>query len=1027
MGNWPTAPPAGNLTVYLPVPLYFRDPAECASKILEYNASFLPGIYIPGVQVGPERMLGLEGIAETDVGWQVDAATKWIDVSSSFGVGGAPFIRRGGLPTGLEWADPIPVQGYIGYPADGSGNIYWWPPLSDVFDYTQDWFTVAGHPSIPVYGAGQAINYIWVMVFLNGGGGPTIPAGLDPMRPRRWTTGAEMLRGGEGTFPFSPEGDGGTAEVFSRDASRTPDGIGWAFHGSTDVVTKRLDQFISPVVNPTNSWERFYLRVRAYPTADTIFWRGRGSAANSSMALGINATGNLLIYSRNNVSTQTLQATSAGTIPLNTWRRTDLYLIFRRRVVPPPPPATCEEAGATGGNQGFLDVYINRALFVFGQGTTHDGSGAFTVTHNQSDLGTPTANGIEIDVDDWSNMDPGPCAAPTFQNTLDWLYGAHVQLIRPTGPGSGHAASWDDTYRTLLQNPAWRASITGLSFMSSATASARLEMNTEMDGVNVGVLDGVRQLGCLAFVAGYVNDPSDAGTNGQVGYSIGGVDTLRTVVETSTLDGYSAMRNVVSGSSAMPALSASEPMDLVHIHATDITTDNLSMFNATAQFMGSWGPEDDDDADSPGNLPMLGIHNAPFPTLVGLGRRSVLQPATVAIAARTYAGNGTGQDITINLPSVHWLYIRNTSTNRVTWWWSTMLGGHANISEFEILTNNVVRLSPQPGGTTLLQLAGNHAGGNQSGVTYQLVAFCDPMSRVLINGAWKHVGAAGFNDALLDANFVVEGAFFVLENTENTLSGNGLFYKGPGHTVVGGGSQLDLAQLTQVARFDSPGAGVIRSFGDLHGSSQSQCAYAAFRQDDGTSQFPVFVGPYTGNGAGGTRNITVALRGRRPMFALIVPMNAASWVRDPSHTGTNSSRAAGSAAGSTTAITGGGVDMIQVGTTLNVNLIVYSVFILPSPSTAFPGNNGWDADETGGLVPPGWNIPAPGPTPPSWPLTLPPEGPPPSANPGCLVTFGSGTDSGGGAGCDPNLSAGVDSGGGSGCNPTLQKGEEEAA
>lgn len=1009
MGNWPAQPPAGNLVIYLPYPVYFRDPAVCAAKIIEYNAAFLPGIYIPGVQLGPDLLVLLEGIDKNLAGWGVDAADKWIDVCPSAGGmptwgAGCPYIASAGYGSG--WLAPFPIAGRVYYPPDGSGDPAWYPPAIYTFDYTQDWFVVPGHPNIPVYGTGPDITYIWVGVFLNGGGGPTVPPTLDPMRPRRFIQGFEMPRGGEGSFNQFPGGGSGTAECWSRDASRTPDGIGLAYRQSNSTsVIQNLDQFVDPPVNDVNSWERFYMRIRALPSGDLKFWSADGSSANSAIKLGINSTGNLLIYTENNLASEFLRATSAGALSLNTWYRVDLYAIFKpRRTVGAAPP--CEVAGATNGNQGFLYVYINKTLFVSGNGTCHDAFGTTTVRHDRSLLGPdPSTLGLEIDFDDWANMDPGSCTVATpeggslWQNTLDWLYGFHVQLIRPTGPGPGHAASWTNTYRTLLQNPAWQAQLTGLSNMSSGIASARLEMLSEMDGEEIGILNGVRQLGCLALVSGYVNDPSDAGTNGRIGFSIGGVDNLRTIAEESTQEGYASnLADIVSGQTDMPALSASEPMNLVHVHATDITTDNIAEFQAMAAFAGSWGPEDDDSDDAPGALAPLGIHNSPYTSSL-LGRTGVLMPAQVAVATGTYVGNGSGQDVVIDINFVHWLYIRNTTTNEITYWWSSMMGPHLGVSQHLILPNNMVRLVPQPDGTCFLQLAGNHVGGNASGVTYQYVAFSDPMSKILLCGAWKH-NSSGATNLLFDQNFAAEAGWFAMENMENTLSGSGIWFKGPGHAQDGGSLLNASAQSSSVARFPPAATtGTIVSGGFLHGVAQGQCAFAAFRQSDGSGGTnPVFIGQYTGNGAG-NRTIAVDLGGRRPIFALVTPLNAASWVRDPTHASNQSTRADGGTT-STTAIRGGGVDQLLVGSTLNANLIVYNVFIIPSPSTGFPGNDGWDANEAGGLTEPGWD--PDNPDLPGWPPILPPEGAPGGLL-GCAITFGSGTDSGGGSGCGVSL------------------------
>jgi hypothetical protein len=80
------------------------------------------------------------------------------------------------------------------------------------------------------------------------------------------------------------------------------------------------------------------------------------------------------------------------------------------------------------------------------------------------------------------------------------------------------------------------------------------------------------------------------------------------------------------------------------------------------------------------------------------------------------------------------------------------------------------------------------------------------------------------------------------------------------------------------------------------------------------------------------------ITGRYPLFAIVIPNNAGDgYFRDPSHTGNNSQILTGSTT-STTAITGGTVDSIIVGSTLNTLGVTYEVFIILGDTTGW--NNG---------------------------------------------------------------------------------------
>jgi hypothetical protein len=136
---------------------------------------------------------------------------------------------------------------------------------------------------------------------------------------------------------------------------------------------------------------------------------------------------------------------------------------------------------------------------------------------------------------------------------------------------------------------------------------------------------------------------------------------------------------------------------------------------------------------------------------------------------------------------------------------------------------------------------------------------------------------------------------------------------------------------------------------------------------------------YTGDGTG-PRNITVDLDGRLPLLGIVVPHDGAAFVRDPSHTGTQSTNWSSGAIDAANAIRGGGIDFITVGNNLNQLGIVYDVFVIVGEMGN--GGTGWSPNPQGGVI-----VPVP-PQNPCNPPGPPPEPPEPPPGPGNACTTG---------------------------------------
>lgn len=935
-GNWPTEPSSNAVVIYMTYHIYSRDVSDTEALRATYGGY--------GVLRSPAFMRDALGIAETAGGWQNPLPERFINFPYP------PTLVHRSLLDG-HWLAPIGNQtahSYVFPNMSGEPDTpYAWPPnvADNYFDYNFDWVEWPGHPSVPIWGAGPKVVWIWSGMFLAFGGKSVVedppPAVFQPIKTKRFMAGFELMGAGTG-LTTGPEGYTtiDIAESYSRDASRTPDGIGLAIRdGSGEGAQIPWDLFTSPVVNPSNAWERFYIRVRKYPSANNGIWAATAGA--ETCELQITTAGFVQFFTRDNFGTIAgPHFTSTEALPLNQWVRVDLYLVSRS--VPNP------------GNKGTgtVTLYFGGTEVGTGTGDINIGFGPIVVSWTQTRIGeqvlTAGAVTYEADFDDWDNKNPGHAddavtPGENFPDTIEWFFGTHCQQIRPTAEITN---DYTGVWQILIQNPAWQA----LASLQSITAGARIEISTEMDGSESNsVISILRQLGCLSLIVGTVNDrQTNTGTNGTIGANFaGGADNPKTLTsEVTNLRGYAHLINVSAGLTDIKPFDEVEPTNIFKTHSTETGQDQIKLLQILAQFMGSFGPEDEAESGALGLTDVLGIHNAPYLTS-WLSREEPPPVNAAGVHSGTYVGNSSLTTLTIELLGVHWLWIRNTATGQQTAWWSSMLGPHEGPDEHEIVPS-VVKFEVDPlTGFTTITIVGASVFNNLTGVTYQYVAISDPLSTHMLNGAFKHQIGGPFDNLMFDPSFLPEAAFMMLETQESTAGGTGAFWKGPGVTLD------DVIEFSALSPVDGAEfvAGNIKSEGALH-SNISGLAFSACRSDDGSGALPFAIIQYTGNGVS-PRNIAVNLRGRRPLFAIVKPLNAAGWMRDPSHTGGNSTHALSTTSG-TSAITGGGVDLITVGATLNSNGIVYSVFIIPA-CTADAGNDGWGIDGICALTIGGWD------------------------------------------------------------------------
>jgi len=750
-------------------------------------------------------------------------------------------------------------------------------------------FTITGQQTLVALAGEPGGTITWVGFFILEA---PVVAGATPasLQARRWCNGFEIPDLGEG-------GSGSAGNHFSRDASRTSDGKGFAYRSNAnDVIT----QATTPTAS-AKSWERFYVRVRTLPVGgNDEFWSVKGSVeAGAAVVAVLTTTGTLAFYNKGN---QAYPGTLLGTtavIPLNSWIRIDTLISF------------VSATAATGS----LYVYINGALSfqVSGLNGVVGGAGGLSTsqTHASSNIGKSAAagatNNAEIDIDDWIN-----CDYPTLFTGLDWLNGSHIQLMVPTGVGAAHTG-WAGNYRILEGNPV--AGQFGTDYLASTTSGAIIDVTTNYTNA---------QLGYASFVVGVYASQSD-GVAAQLGWQLTYLGALQAAdtAAVSPAAGFWSARQYTGGT-ALPL--SYDAINLRFVKAANANSQRIQGLQMAMEFIGVWGTEDEPDVAF---TPRTGIHNAPY--WQSYWSHSFVPPmAPVAIHAGTYTGNGTGQDIATVVPLNWWWCYPTSGDTGGSHWWSSLLAGHGPSNQLPTVNRFIRAYQDLATQAYYIQVSGDDVECNANGITYQWVGVSDPGMRYMLNGAFSHLaGLATATNALKDTGFTPLAAFLYKEALTSVATGH--YYKGPGHTTNRASplSAADAASIMTLAQ------GSISTLTAVHAATP-QTGFSAWRVTDGTTVGPFAITSYTGD-ATNPRNIALALGGKSPLFVLVVPHDGVSYFRTPSHTGSNSSALTGAVV--TTGITAGTANQITINTTLNTNLIVYDVFAIAGDATSGWGTN----------------------------------------------------------------------------------------
>ena len=831
-------------------------------------------------------------------------------LSGNIGYGHCP--RTAATEFGITW----PLLGGL-----QDKGMYFYPPFVGgleflhggstgiIIDDTVDSQLVPGQAGIPIgiWPKGPDMLAVWwgfIIYQANevvGGVPPTVE-----IPQRRWITGFE-------TSGYYEEGMfNGNRQMGGRVASRTGEGMGIPIRGG-NVVSGYQDRYVDTYrvgLAPKTSWERFYVRVNNLGTNEYTVWRGvPWNPANEGTEIRFDTNGTILIYN-GIVGFMALIATSALTVTLGKWYLFDILLTYP----------------TLAGDAGRFRLYVNHALNI--NVTNNGGTGIDNISHHEhSQLGQLSLQETlwSIDLDDWICADVPNIAGVENLNSLDWLYGSHV---RAQYTSSGTLTNY--TGAIEMMNQSISPMNADQSKLVSATALATIEVITdEIDeyGMPAAVI------GPVAVWAGF-NGPQAPAAFGRVGYSIAGGAY---VYATTDFANDWVWQGILYTPTGLTIPTSIVPLKYILEHPNGVETQNIYAGITAIEYIGAWGVEDDP------LLPMdlssiVRFHNARYYNSIWTLPYTFagVPDGPVYAVGGTYIGNNTAT--TVNLPGpAHFIWIRGLSggANPGIKGFGAGMGACGGMTQ-EVIPNYLTRLWMDNTGQAKFTVTGVSGECNANGVVYQYIAFCDPGTRFNYSGVFNYPDALGSAvQSLFDPNFLPEAGFIQMENLSTIGGTTTLSYKGPGFA----GNTGTLVNGVGQANWGSFASGALTVLADSVILARNQSNYNLWRTTDPYGYVAVQVTSYIGN-ALAFRAINLPITtGRWPLFALVLPHNSVNaYFRDPSHAGNNSSNINSVATNVANAIVGGGPDQIQVGVTLNANLIEYDVFVILGNSAGW--NNG---------------------------------------------------------------------------------------
>lgn len=712
---------------------------------------------------------------------------------------------------------------------------------------------------------------------------------------RRWFTGFEWVAAQEKT------GVQGNETQFSRVGSRTIDGFGFSYRGRNSLTCNHFTNTFRAfgASQPQQSWERFYVRFRNIGETNFVFWTARG-LAEPGCHISLNGL-NVEIYNRTGGGVGTLEGSFP--IELNVWYRFDIILQMRTGM----------------GTTGIFQLYINEILTVSFTKTNGTGINAATF-HSRSTIGNiggAQDDEIEIDFDDWSNMDwPTDGMGSLSLESVDWFVGSHGYKHRSILVS---AANWTGNTETVNQGNSPINSVP--TNLISTTSGARIEGLTDLGDIET--LNGQNTTG-ISFgqISAIIGQYSISSTDGRLGYRIAGGAAILILIDEIATFFTTAVAYLPSGLLLPVEIT---PFSVVREKSLDVNSVTNNSLVSISENLGIWGPEDVIGVDSEDwpNRDML--HNCRYGNTSWGSIGSIPLSPVIAIGD-TYIGNGTIQSIPLPAPC-HFLWIVNTITGIGVRAFGAGINGCTNNIA---IVNSGLRIFADETGQFFFTIHGNNANLNQNGITYQYIAFCDPGMRFNLCGAYLHssTGIEPKTNTLVSENFLAQAAFIQRESVVAIDNGIGLSYG-----LGGIGTLLSGTVLNPWADFV---AGAINTYNNVHNTASSQFNYSLWRTVENCIGTMCQIFSYVGDGTVSRVINSSPLSGRFPLFAMVVPRtNAIGAFRTPFETGSNSIRNNGTGGIFSTGITAGGIDTITVGTALNTNGITYDCFVIPGSDTSW--------------------------------------------------------------------------------------------
>ena len=777
--------------------------------------------------------------------------------------------------------------------------------------------------TIPGTGGGPATILNWVATFV------FIDQVLfqAPIPLRRFIAGFESV---------GDSSTGAPANGYSRDSSRTMDGVGLALRENINFnYLQSVTQYVTPS-NPSLSWERVYIRVRNFGAAPIDIWKSQGFPSSGAGArLYLNPNGSIDIKNVTAGNVETLIGNSGVIFTQNQFLRLDIVVGYN--------------ALASGGGGQFTlfanQIQTNNLTILQSQG----GLGGNSQTHTATLLGTNqavSATGWEIDFDDWHNAEvpvftingitfqvietPTIITIAGVQYMInpppDFMNGTHIRLQKIN---SGTIGSFTGNLQSANQmmQPQFSPSTSDLT---STTSGDQIVATT--DAIDTSDPLGTLLCACAALVTLYYEVAGGTPSHTVLGYSIGAQGSFTgNVTDSTSLTWKSILWPGILNNIQNPTIV---PFVISLTKASNTSKITVNAFQSTVQYIGVWGLED----NSMTQLPRTYVTtNAWFPTVAQAFIGPPAGPVFAAAIGGTYTGNGTEQSIQIPFP-INFLWIRPIGNNNPgVKWFGASLGVHRGDGSGAIRPDLIPRMDYNtpfnPSDVFTFTVVGTALENNQNGVTYQYIAIADPSFQFMLCGAWSHNSSetSKVND-LLDPNFAPLVCFFSFDRDDNDGTTR-LIYKGVGHTGSNS-NKIDGTALTNSGSFST---GSITSGTDNQNADKNQVNYAAFNQTNDCSGVMIQAASYVGTGASSLVVNLTPTTGRYPLLVYVQPHNAAGFVLDPSDVAP-SSRNIVNGTPSNTGITAVGMDSITVGATLNGNGVTYDVFVILGDTAGF--NNG---------------------------------------------------------------------------------------